>query len=533
MSEELRIRAETIKQSLKAPIDSIKGYFSFLNEDSLSEFLDENIEDYHKLKQTSFELNDTVNQLLDVDKISSSENKDEIEKKIRHDIRNPLNVIIGFSEMMLEDLETDESQLENFGIIENIHSEAKSLNDQLSNLVSFSTNQTKNSSSNSSIDISKIMELIDTKKNTKEPITSATFLIVDDNDSNRNFLKQFLKRQSHQVLEASNGKIACNLLNKESSIEIVLLDMIMPEMNGFEVLSFMKNSPVFKDIPVIMISGLQESELVTKCIEAGADDYLSKPFNSTILNSRIKSCIEKKRLRDKELSEIKKGRRIQAAMMPNILPSFVKAINYPAKNISGDFYDVVSKNENSCYFILADVSGKGVHAGMLMSKISSIFSYITGSDTDVSIEYLTSSINHELQSKSFEGMFATAVIGYCDEKTFRFCNAGHEPILCVKNNNVEYFKASAPPLGIVDKSLFVCKEEVIQINQPMKLAIYTDGVTEGYLENGKMLEASGVEEIFINNDCNNSIEKIKNLLIYSNNIKLHDDITLLGFEFLA
>ena len=74
MSEELRIRAETIKQSLKAPIDSIKGYFSFLNEDSLSEFLDENIEDYHKLKQTSFELNDTVNQLLDVDKISSSEN---------------------------------------------------------------------------------------------------------------------------------------------------------------------------------------------------------------------------------------------------------------------------------------------------------------------------------------------------------------------------------------------------------------------------------------------------------------------------
>ena len=137
------------------------------------------------------------------------------------------------------------------------------------------------------------MELIDTKKNTKEPITSATFLIVDDNDSNRNFLKQFLKRQSHQVLEASNGKIACNLLNKESSIEIVLLDMIMPEMNGFEVLSFMKNSPVFKDIPVIMISGLQESELVTKCIEAGADDYLSKPFEPKELDLRIKNIINK------------------------------------------------------------------------------------------------------------------------------------------------------------------------------------------------------------------------------------------------
>ena len=128
MSEELRIKAETKKQSLKAPIDSITGYFGFLNEDSLSEFLQEGAEDYEKLKQTSFELNDTVNDLLDVEKINSSDNKDEMEKKIRHDIRNPLNVIIGFSEMMLEDLESEENQLENFGIIENIHSEAKALN---------------------------------------------------------------------------------------------------------------------------------------------------------------------------------------------------------------------------------------------------------------------------------------------------------------------------------------------------------------------------------------------------------------------
>ena len=531
MSEELRIKAETIKQSLKAPIDSITGYFGFLNEDSLSEFLQEGAEDYEKLKQTSFELNDTVNDLLDVEKINSSDNKDEMEKKIRHDIRNPLNVIIGFSEMMLEDLESEENQLENFGIIENIHSEAKALNDQLSSLVNFSTNKSDSSSSKSNLDISKIMDLIETKKNTKEPIPKATFLIVDDNDSNRNFLKQFLKRQSHVVHEASNGKIACDVLNQEGSIEIVLLDMIMPEMNGFEVLSFMKGSNSFKDIPVIMISGLQESELVTKCIEAGADDYLSKPFNSTILNSRIKSCIDKKRLRDKELSEIRKGRRIQAAMMPSELPDYVKAINFPAKNISGDFYDVVKKDNNSCYFILADVSGKGVHAGMLMSKISSIFSYITENFNDVSVEDLTRTINHELQSKSFEGMFATAVLGHCDQKTFTFCNAGHEPMLSVLGDEINYYKSSGPPLGVVDKNLFICQEEKIELKSNLKLAIYTDGVTEGYKENGGMLESKGVEDIFKENNCQDSIDKIRNILIYSNEVKLHDDITLLGFEF--
>ena len=86
-------------------------------------------------------------------------------------------------------------------------------------------------------------------------------------------------------------------------------------------------------------------------------------------------------------------------------------------------------------------------------------------------------------------------------------------------------------MGVVDENLFICQEEKIELKSNLKLAIYTDGVTEGYKENGDMLESKGVEDIFKENNCQDSIDKIRNILIYSNEVKLHDDITLLGFEF--
>lgn len=131
-------------------------------------------------------------------------------------------------------------------------------------------------------------------------VSDAQVLVVDDIRSNRHYLIQHLKKQGIQrILEAVNGREALNLLAQED-IDLVLLDLMMPEVDGYEVLLKMKSQEALRDIPVIMITAVDEMESTVKCIENGAEDYLPKPFNHTLLRARVSACLEKKRLRDVE-----------------------------------------------------------------------------------------------------------------------------------------------------------------------------------------------------------------------------------------
>ncbi len=128
-------------------------------------------------------------------------------------------------------------------------------------------------------------------------------LVVDDNEMNRDMLSRRLIRQGHTVKTADNGRQAMDMLRLER-FDLVLLDIMMPEMNGYEVLEQIKSDMQLRHVPVIMISAVDEIESVVRCIELGAEDYLPKPFNPTLLKARIGAVLEKKRLRDQEQAYI-------------------------------------------------------------------------------------------------------------------------------------------------------------------------------------------------------------------------------------
>ena len=124
-------------------------------------------------------------------------------------------------------------------------------------------------------------------------------LVVDDNEANRDVLGQRLKRQNHRVEVAESGQEALSAL-RDQEFDLVLLDIMMPQMDGYEVLKQIKGDDTLKHIPVLMVTALNELDSVVRCIEMGADDYLSKPINATLLKARVGACLEKKQAHDRE-----------------------------------------------------------------------------------------------------------------------------------------------------------------------------------------------------------------------------------------
>jgi len=150
----------------------------------------------------------------------------------------------------------------------------------------------------------------------------ATILIVDDDDLNRELLSQLLKKEGHQSATAENGRQAMAMLMGRK-FDLVLLDIMMPEMNGFQVLERVKADPDLRHVPVIVVSAMDEIKHVAKCIEMGAEDHLPKPFDRLLLNARISACLEKKRLHDHEqaiLKQLDKEKKRAESLLEVIIP---------------------------------------------------------------------------------------------------------------------------------------------------------------------------------------------------------------------
>jgi len=154
---------------------------------------------------------------------------------------------------------------------------------------------------------------------------AARILVVDDIPDNRAILTRRLERQGHSVAECENGQLALELM-REGSFDLVLLDIMMPVMNGYEVLEEIRKDARLRHIPVIVISAVDEIESTVKCIKVGAEDYLSKPFNPVLLRARVEACLEKKRLRDQEqyhLRQIELEKKRADELLEVILPSSI------------------------------------------------------------------------------------------------------------------------------------------------------------------------------------------------------------------
>jgi class 3 adenylate cyclase len=166
----------------------------------------------------------------------------------------------------------------------------------------------------------------------EEPRGNPLMLIVDDNEANRDILSRRLKREGYQVLVAENGQRALDMA-RERDLDLILLDVLMPQMDGIAVLRELKSDARLRHVPVVMISSVSEIQSVVRCIEMGAEDYLSKPFNPVLLRARVGALLERKRLRDEEqrkneelakaLLEIQRQQRLAEELLCNILPAQV------------------------------------------------------------------------------------------------------------------------------------------------------------------------------------------------------------------
>tara|TARA_B100001758_G_C18403704_1_gene610619 strand:+ start:186 stop:2261 length:2076 start_codon:yes stop_codon:yes gene_type:complete len=239
---------------------------------------------------------------------------------------------------------------------------------------------------------------------------------------------------------------------------------------------------------------------------------------------------EAKLLKERELAG-----GVQKSLFPDIsaYENFIYAKNIPARDVSGDYFDVVSVNKDEYFFTLADVSGKGVKAGMYMAKASSIFR--TLANLKFPLEKVVYGVNNELVEAKFKGMFVTAVFGKVNLATgeVTFINAGHESIMVFdKNKNFEFIKSDLPPIGIMKYfSETMVKSKTMSLNEKT-FVVYTDGVTEGYLKNGEELGAEGVQKI-VNNMKEVTPKSIVDSIAAELNWgaeKLRDDITCLALN---
>ena len=233
---------------------------------------------------------------------------------------------------------------------------------------------------------------------------------------------------------------------------------------------------------------------------------------------------------------LKKERELAGEVQKRLFPEtkkfekFVYAKNIPARDVSGDYYDIIEINENEFYFTLADVSGKGVRSGMLMAKASSIFR--TLANLSLPLEKNVYLVNNEIVEAKFKGMFVTAVFGKMNVSNgeIEIINAGHENIMLLdESKNFEFIKADLPPIGILK---YPNEKMVIKRNINIKnktFIVYSDGVTEGYSKNGKMLGVEGIQEIILNIKEINPKNIINNIVDTLNfdQAKLRDDITCL------
>ena len=306
----------------------------------------------------------------------------EMGKEIENAIRDPINEIgtITNSIIITDKIESD---IENFSRdIEKIGKSASSLEQELESIIHFNTYETddlrqKNSNSGHYTMIQDVIDSIEPidPKDIKDA-SIGKILVVDDNPNNTELLRKRLIKKGHKVNVANDGTSALMYLMKNiNSLDLLILDIVMPGMNGFEVLKFIRNDKRFYDLPVIMISSMDDTDSIYRCIENGADDYIRKPFRQIILEARIDSCIEKKLLRDKEkelIHNLKTERERSERLLFNILPDQVAA-----RLKSGE--KTIADNHNEVTVIFADIINftsqvRDIEADKVVTLLNDLFS---------------------------------------------------------------------------------------------------------------------------------------------------------------
>lgn len=321
-----RARLVRMHHELRTPLHAIIGYSEILLEEAASQHRDTLLPDLERIQRAGTRLLGMVNELLDPTRgMGAFAAPEAIRSSIRHDLRTPLNHILGYCEMLQEDAVDQgwDDLLPELACIANSGRELLSLLDQLLSFID------PNGTAGVIADDPLIEQVTTTLEQPFELLAEPPgagrghVLVVDDNETNRDLLTRWLRREGYSVGTAQNGREALAAL-QEAPCDLLLLDVMMPELNGFEVLQRIKSDPALRHLPVLMVSAMTEMDGVVRCIALGAEDYLTKPFNPVLLRARVGACLEKKRLRDREvlhLQQIERERQRADDLLHVIFPA--------------------------------------------------------------------------------------------------------------------------------------------------------------------------------------------------------------------
>ncbi|MBV9470980.1 MAG: response regulator [Abitibacteriaceae bacterium] len=298
-----------MRDELSTPINAIIGYSEMLLEDMTESGVTDFEADLHKILKEGECLRLVFNKIVNPAQLASTGSDLGLEvfgERIRYEMRTPLNTIIGYCELLLEDA-PDVLEGRFVPDLQKMHTAAEQLLALVDELVWFSKLQAGVLNLDlDSLEVSPmIRELITSiqplhaEQRAQQPV-QGHLLVVDDSQVSRELTSQRLIQHGYHVSCASNAVEALDMLAAQS-FDLILLDVIMPGMNGYQMLERLKADKTLRHLPVVMLSAVDEIDVVVRCIELGAEDYLPKEVNPVMLKARIHSCLERKRLHEQEV----------------------------------------------------------------------------------------------------------------------------------------------------------------------------------------------------------------------------------------
>jgi sigma-B regulation protein RsbU (phosphoserine phosphatase) len=318
-------------------------------------------------------------------------------------------------------------------------------------------------------------------------LSECRVLLVDDAKTNLDILVEGLKAD-HKLSLALNGEMALQVAARTTP-DLVLLDIVMPGIDGYEVCRRLRQMPEMSEVPIMFLSSLEEVQNKAHGFEVGANDYLTKPFEMLEVKARVKALLKAKAYNDavKEqiAGELRVAREIQMGMLPRDFAAVEQsygvcfgAVLEPAREVGGDLYGVCAAGPERLVIFLGDVSGKGIPASMFMVRAVSLARLLAREIVEP--ERILARLNDELATDNPSGMFVTFLCATFERKSGRLmlANAGHcRPVLLSAAAGARWaVKRLGTALGFEPGLEFERTE--LMLRDDDTLLLYSDGVTE-------------------------------------------------------
>jgi CheY-like chemotaxis protein len=377
-------------------------------------------------------------------------------------------------------------------------------------------------------------------------------LVVDDDVVNRLILKGMLLKSGHDVIEAENGAIAVELFQKESP-QLVLMDIMMPVMDGFEATKIIKESSKGRFVPVIVLTAMNDGDELVKCVNSGADDFLTKPFSHVLLMAKIKAL---KRTQDlystveKQRDEIEKNRQMlleEQAQAFKIYSRMTDSIELdhihlryhmsPMSIFNGDMLLTGRAPDGTTFVMLTDATGHGLPAALAAFPVHDIFHAMV--KKGISGKDIINELNRKLVSILPTEFFLCGVMLVIpeDQKTCQIWNGGMPDVLVYRhaeNAVVERIKAANLPLGIASSASFSAQFTIIDTLVDDCLLLYSDGATEAQAEDGSYYGEKRFLDAILSSDVYQTLDTVmKSIRLFTGGSRQSDDVSLIEYTVTA